>query len=42
MLNMRVFEVKEGTKVPIEWTAPESILTGLFTIKSDDWSFGVV
>ncbi|KAM3930180.1 tyrosine-protein kinase Blk [Leptodactylus fuscus] len=33
---------KEGTKFPIKWTAPEAINFGVFTIKSDVWSFGIL
>ncbi|XP_053565522.1 tyrosine-protein kinase Blk [Bombina bombina] len=33
---------KEGTKFPIKWTAPEAINYGVFTIKSDVWSFGIL
>ncbi|KAM9316367.1 tyrosine-protein kinase Blk [Gastrophryne carolinensis] len=33
---------KEGAKFPIKWTAPEAIHFGVFTIKSDVWSFGIL
>uniref|UniRef100_A0A7M4E251 Tyrosine-protein kinase n=1 Tax=Crocodylus porosus TaxID=8502 RepID=A0A7M4E251_CROPO len=33
---------QEGAKFPIKWTAPEAINYGVFTIKSDVWSFGVL
>lgn len=29
-------------KFPIKWTAPEAVLYGRFTIKSDVWSFGII
>ncbi|KAM8809049.1 tyrosine-protein kinase Blk [Eudromia elegans] len=33
---------QEGAKFPIKWTAPEAISFGVFTIKSDVWSFGIL
>lgn len=38
----RVYEVRQGTKLPIKWTAPEALLNNKFTIKSDVWSFGIL
>ncbi|XP_053314630.1 tyrosine-protein kinase Blk [Spea bombifrons] len=36
------YTAQEGTKFPIKWTAPEAINFGVFTIKSDVWSFGIL
>ncbi|KAM9495935.1 tyrosine-protein kinase FRK [Clarias gariepinus] len=38
----RVYEVKQGTKLPVKWTAPEALHENKFTIKSDVWSFGIL
>ncbi|XP_073247189.1 uncharacterized protein [Porites lutea] len=37
-----IYEVATVKKLPIKWTAPDSLETGIFTSKSDVWSFGVV
>ncbi|XP_058144012.1 tyrosine-protein kinase Blk [Dasypus novemcinctus] len=36
------YTAQEGAKFPIKWTAPEAIHYGVFTIKADVWSFGVL
>ncbi|XP_028260329.1 tyrosine-protein kinase FRK-like [Parambassis ranga] len=40
--NEHVYEAKEGTKIPVKWTAPEVFHDNKFTIKSDVWSFGIL
>ena len=42
VLEDDTFKAPEGFTFPIKWTAPESALSSLFTIKSDVWSFGIV
>ncbi|XP_063091018.1 tyrosine-protein kinase Blk isoform X1 [Cavia porcellus] len=36
------YTAQEGAKFPIKWTAPEAIHFGVFSIKADVWSFGVL
>ena len=31
-----------GSKVPLLWTAPDTIQSGKFTTKSDVWSYGIL
>ncbi|XP_061784123.1 tyrosine-protein kinase FRK [Nerophis lumbriciformis] len=40
--NDPVYAAREGTKLPVKWTAPEAIRSNIFTIKSDVWSFGIL
>ena len=32
----------KGGMIPVKWTAPESIMHGKYTTKSDVWSYGMV
>ena len=36
------YRAREGTKLPVKWTAPEAIFYNRYSVKSDVWSFGVV
>ena len=37
-----IYEAHAGEKFPTKWTAPEGVMYGRFTIKSDVWSFGIL
>ncbi|XP_075253391.1 tyrosine-protein kinase-like isoform X2 [Convolutriloba macropyga] len=41
-LTTDFYQARRGSKFPVRWTAPEAMLKGKFTIKSDVWSFGVL
>ncbi|XP_073243691.1 fibroblast growth factor receptor 2-like [Porites lutea] len=37
-----IYEVTSVHKLPMKWMAPEALESGIFTFKTDVWSFGVV
>ncbi|XP_073243681.1 fibroblast growth factor receptor 1-like [Porites lutea] len=37
-----IYEVRSVHKLPMKWMAPEALESGIFTFKTDVWSFGVV
>ncbi|XP_077340201.1 receptor-type tyrosine-protein kinase FLT3 [Lithobates pipiens] len=36
------YVVKGNARLPVKWMSPESIFDGLYTIKSDVWSYGIL
>lgn len=41
IINDNNYHAKEGTRLPIRWTAPEAIFYNSYSVKSDVWSFGI-
>ena len=37
LMESDIYNAREGTKVPIKWTAPEALAYKKFSIKSDVW-----
>ncbi|XP_073439247.1 receptor-type tyrosine-protein kinase FLT3 isoform X2 [Dendrobates tinctorius] len=36
------YVVKGNARLPVKWMSPESIFDGIYTIKSDVWSYGIL
>ncbi|XP_069058309.1 receptor-type tyrosine-protein kinase FLT3 [Pleurodeles waltl] len=36
------YVVKGNARLPVKWMAPESLFDGIYTIKSDVWSYGIM
>ncbi|KAM5180572.1 receptor-type tyrosine-protein kinase FLT3 [Mantella aurantiaca] len=36
------YVVKGNARLPVKWMSPESIFNGIYTIKSDVWSYGIL
>ena len=42
MYSQDYYRTKTNKPLPIRWMSPESLFEGVFTPKSDVWSFGVL
>ncbi|XP_040282105.1 receptor-type tyrosine-protein kinase FLT3 [Bufo bufo] len=42
IVNDSNYVVKGNARLPVKWMAPESIFEGIYTIKSDVWSYGIL
>ncbi|XP_066439369.1 receptor-type tyrosine-protein kinase FLT3 [Eleutherodactylus coqui] len=42
IVNDSNYVVKGNARLPVKWMSPESIFDGMYTIKSDVWSYGIL
>lgn len=42
IIHSRQYESKSQGKLPLRWMAPESLYDGIYSVKSDVWSYGVL
>ncbi|XP_027691024.1 receptor-type tyrosine-protein kinase FLT3 isoform X3 [Vombatus ursinus] len=42
IMNDSNYVVRGNARLPVKWMAPESLFEGIYTIKSDVWSFGIL
>ncbi|XP_069495992.1 receptor-type tyrosine-protein kinase FLT3 isoform X2 [Ambystoma mexicanum] len=42
IMNDSNYVVKGNARLPVKWMAPESLFEGIYTIKSDVWSYGIL
>ncbi|XP_036027695.1 receptor-type tyrosine-protein kinase FLT3 isoform X1 [Onychomys torridus] len=42
ILSDSSYVVRGNARLPVKWMAPESLFEGIYTIKSDVWSFGIL
>ncbi|XP_056417798.1 receptor-type tyrosine-protein kinase FLT3 isoform X2 [Hyla sarda] len=42
IVNDSSYVVKGNARLPVKWMAPESIFDGIYTIRSDVWSYGIL
>ncbi|XP_078512121.1 receptor-type tyrosine-protein kinase FLT3 isoform X2 [Lissotriton helveticus] len=42
IMNDSNYVVKGNARLPVKWMAPESLFDGIYTIKSDVWSYGIM
>uniref|UniRef100_A0A8D0GIV1 receptor protein-tyrosine kinase n=1 Tax=Sphenodon punctatus TaxID=8508 RepID=A0A8D0GIV1_SPHPU len=42
IVNDSNYVVRGNARLPVKWMAPESIFEGIYTIKSDVWSYGIL
>ncbi|XP_069615128.1 receptor-type tyrosine-protein kinase FLT3 isoform X1 [Ranitomeya imitator] len=42
IMNDSNYVVKGNARLPVKWMSPESIFDGIYTIKSDVWSYGIL
>nr|XP_020644300.1 receptor-type tyrosine-protein kinase FLT3 [Pogona vitticeps] len=42
IVNDSNYVIRGNARLPVKWMAPESLFEGIYTIKSDVWSFGIL
>nr|XP_033804528.1 receptor-type tyrosine-protein kinase FLT3 [Geotrypetes seraphini] len=42
IMNDSNYVIKGNARLPVKWMAPESVFEGMYTMKSDVWSYGIL